>query len=155
MHEPTRNPSTSQPGPRPAAPVSRGHRRLLLLPALALAVACGVGLSVRGATGTAGPGREITLVARDMAFYLPDDPTPNPRLVLMQGERVALTLRNDDPGMAHDFAVEGPGPLDRASKLIESGESDRIEFTVPATVGEFDYLCSIHPRMMRGIVEVR
>ena len=133
----------------------RGRGRLLILPALVLAVACGVGLSVRGATGAAGPRREITLVARDMAFYLLDDPTPNPRLVLQAGERVSLTLRNDDPGMAHDFAVEGPGPLERASRLIESGDSDRLEFTVPATTGEFDYLCSIHPRMMRGIVEVR
>ena len=150
MHEQTRFSPTTH-----GARSSRGRRRLLILPVLAVAFACGVGLSVRGATGPAGPRHEITLVARDMAFYLPGDPTPNPRLLLRVGEQVRLTLRNDDPGMAHDFAVEGPGPLERASKMIESGDSDRLDFTVPATPGEFDYLCSIHPRMMRGVVEVR
>ena len=128
-------------------------RLWLLFPVLGLAVACGVGLSARSSTQ---PVREITLIARDMTFFLGDDPTPNPRLVLQHGEQVRLVLRNDDPGMTHDFAMQGPGRLERASRLIESGDSDRIEFTVPDSArGEYDYLCSSHPRMMRGVVEVR
>ena len=57
-----------------------------------------------------------------------------------------LTLRNEDRGMDHDFAVEGPRPLDRATKLLASGASDRIDFVAPDRTGEYDYLCSLHPR---------
>jgi Copper binding proteins, plastocyanin/azurin family len=146
------NHTTTFPTSPTTAPWRGGRRALLFLPILGFAVACGVGLSVRTAKG---PTRELTLVARDMKFYLAGDPTPNPRLVLRQGELVRVTLQNDDPGMAHDFAVQGAGRLDRASRMIDAGDSDRIEFTVPKVSGEYDYLCSSHPQMMRGIVEVR
>ena len=45
------------------------------------------------------PAREITLVARDMAFYLesdPDDAEPDDRV--KAGERVRIVLRNEDAG---------------------------------------------------------
>ena len=55
--------------------------------------------------------REITLVARDMAFYLSEQTQagPNPTLQLKVGEQVRIVLRNQDPWYrAHlrDQAVE-------------------------------------------------
>jgi plastocyanin len=126
-----------------------GRRRALALPLLALAVACGVGLSVRAAARP--EPRTITLVARGMAFYVPGQTAPNPRLVVGRGEELRFVLRNEDPGMAHDFAALG-----KATKLLkDAGEAAELTLRAPATAGEHDYLCSLHPRMMRGLLEVR
>lgn len=127
----------------------RGRRRLLALPLLALAVACGVGLSVRAAARP--EPRTITLVARGMAFHVPGQTEPNPRLVVERGEELRFVLRNEDPGMAHDFAALG-----KATKLLkEAGEAAELTLRAPATAGEHEYLCSLHARMMRGPLEVR
>ncbi len=51
--------------------------------------------------------REITLVTRDMAFYLEGGTVPNPTIRLDAGEEVRFILRNLDPGIAHNLAIEG------------------------------------------------
>src|SRR5688572_4840323 len=52
------------------------------------------------------PTREVTLVAKGMAFYLESDlETPNPTIEVKAGERVRVVLRNQDRGLTHDFAV--------------------------------------------------
>jgi FtsP/CotA-like multicopper oxidase with cupredoxin domain len=40
------------------------------------------------------PAREITLVARGMAFYLENGDLPNPTITVKPGERVRIMLRN-------------------------------------------------------------
>lgn len=115
--------------------------------ATALALwAAGVGLDA------APEAREVRLVARDMAFYLPGGDLPNPTLRLAAGERVRIVLENDDPGMMHDLVAQGLGV---ATPLIERGGTAGVELRVPGTPGTHEYLCSLHPVLMRGLVEVR
>jgi plastocyanin len=98
------------------------------------------------------PAREIVLVARDMAFYLDDEPyTPNPRLRVRPGERVRLVLRNDDRGYTHDVAVPAAGA---ATPLLDWRGTGRITFMAPAVPGTYDYVCQPHALMMRGVLEV-
>ena len=113
-------------------------------------VAAGLGLE---AGSEARPeAREVRLVARDMAFYLPGDDTPNPTLRLAAGERVRIVLENADPGMMHDLVAAGLGV---ATPLVERGGSAGVELRLPGTPGTHEYLCSLHPVLMRGLVEVR
>ncbi len=127
----------------------RSRRRLLALPLLALILACGVGLSVRAAARP--EARTITLVARGMAYYLPGQSAPNPRLVVECGEDLRIVLRNEDPGMAHDFSALG-----KSTRLLkEAGETAELTLRAPRAPGEHQYLCSLHPRLMRGLLQVR
>jgi plastocyanin len=120
---------------------------------LALAVAGGLALSARTArqSGPAGP-RDITLTARDMAFYLPGDSTPNPTIVVARGEKVRLTLVNQDLGMRHDFAVAA---LDLSTETLDKvGETTTLEFEAPDEPGRQEYVCSFHEQMMKGVLRV-
>ncbi|MEO6192765.1 MAG: plastocyanin/azurin family copper-binding protein [Thermoanaerobaculia bacterium] len=100
--------------------------------------------------------RELTLIARGMAFYLPGDPTPNPRLIARRGEELRITLRNEDRGMAHDLAVASrSGERKSTPVLREAGETAELTLRAPGEPGEYDYLCTRHARMMRGVLEVR
>ncbi|MEA2559267.1 MAG: hypothetical protein QOH06_771 [Acidobacteriota bacterium] len=128
---------------------SRPARIRLLLPLLGLALACGVGLSAR--TNSREESRVINLTARGMAFYLAGDPTPNPTLILRRGERVRLTLTNQDRGMTHDFAVES---LDVATRALRRTGTDSLVFEAPEKPGESEYVCTYHARMMKGTLKV-
>jgi plastocyanin len=98
------------------------------------------------------PTREITLVAKGMAFYLESDlNTPNPTLEVKAGERVRVVLRNQDRGLTHDFAVPAVGAV---SKDINWNESGEVVFEVPETPGTYEYVCRPHFLMMRGIIRV-
>ncbi|MFL6199641.1 MAG: hypothetical protein ACJ76J_10720 [Thermoanaerobaculia bacterium] len=121
-------------------------RKILWL-GLALAC-CGVGLARSNAREEP---RVINLTARDMAFYLAGDPTPNPTLVLRHGEKVRLTLTNEDRGMTHDFAVES---LDVATRALRRTGTDSLVFEAPQRPGESAYVCTYHARMMRGVLKV-
>jgi plastocyanin len=94
------------------------------------------------------PAREITLVARGMAFYLESDPaTPNPAIEVKAGERVRVVLRNQDRGFTHDFAVPASGA---ALGAITWNQAASVTFTVPAEPGIYEYTCRPHFLMMRG-----
>lgn len=125
-----------------------------LATALALvAVGLGGGLDLRPeARPEARPEpREVRLVARNMAYYLPGEETPNPTLRFTVGERVRIVLENADPGMAHDVVAPGLG---LATPLIAGGARTGVELRMPARPGTHEYLCSLHPVLMRGWVEV-
>lgn len=95
--------------------------------------------------------REIRLVARDMTFYLEGEDIENPVIQLRSGERVRVTLRNEDAGMTHNFAVKALGLAMDPLK----GEGVRsIQFRVPRRPGLYQYLCRPHAQMMSGILEV-
>lgn len=98
------------------------------------------------------PAREVTLVAKGMAFYVEgDSDTPNPTIVVKAGEHVRIVLRNDDRGMTHDFAVPA---IDVAMDAIDWNERGEVTFDVPASPGTYEYACRPHLLMMRGLVRV-
>jgi len=98
------------------------------------------------------PTTEITLVAKGMAFYLEGEPsTPNPTLAVKAGERVRIVLRNEDRGMAHDFAVPA---VAAAMNLVDWDRSGEVTFDVPDTPGTYEYVCRPHRLMMRGTIRV-
>jgi plastocyanin len=88
-----------------------------------------------------------------MAFYLPGSDAPNPTLRVAAGERVRVTVVNDDPGVKHDLAVAAlkltieplaTTPGSRGSAVLEA----------PALPGRYPYVCTFHAQMMRGVLEV-
>ena len=98
------------------------------------------------------PSREIVLVARGMAFYLEGEPAaPNPAIRVAAGETVRVVLRNEDRGMTHDFAVPSLG---ESLDGLDWNETDDVVFDVPATPGEYEYVCRPHMLMMRGRIVV-
>jgi plastocyanin len=98
------------------------------------------------------PSREITLVAKGMAFYLESDlTTPNPTLEIKAGERVRITLRNQDRGITHDLAVPA---LRKAVDQLTWNESDDVTFSAPRQPGTYQYECQPHRLMMRGTIRV-
>ena len=98
------------------------------------------------------PTREITLVAKGMAFYLESDlKTPNPTLDIKAGERVRITLRNQERGIIHDFAVP---VLKKSVDQLGWNESDEVTFTAPKQPGTYQYECQPHRLMMRGTIRI-
>lgn len=95
--------------------------------------------------------REIALVARNMAFYVEGDTTPNPTLRFKANERVRVTLKNADPGMTHNFAIEAWGVT--TPHLRDEGPVS-IEFHVPPRNARYEYICAPHAQTMRGIIEI-
>jgi heme/copper-type cytochrome/quinol oxidase subunit 2 len=96
--------------------------------------------------------REVTLIARGMTFVLADElDVPNPVIVLAAGQRVRLVLRNEAPGLLHDFRI----PAWRVQLTqIRAGETAEVTFTVPNQPGRYEYLCRPHAELMKGVVEV-
>jgi plastocyanin len=132
--------------------LGRHTRFARLFIGLAGAAALGIGALLPLAAGSreAAP-REIVLVARDMAFYLDGAGGENPTLRVRAGEQVRLVLRNEEPGVTHDFAV---ADWKVATRRLQGRERDTVMFRVPDTRGRHEYLCNPHASMMRGIIEV-
>jgi plastocyanin len=103
------------------------------------------------ASGTPRAPREIVLVARDMSFNLEGAETVNPTLRVKPGEEIRLVLRNEEPGVTHDFSIAG---WNVATRRLQARERDAVVFRVPETTGRYEYLCNPHASMMRGIIEV-
>jgi plastocyanin len=99
-----------------------------------------------------GTPRDVVVLARGMTFVLADNADmPNPVIPLRAGERVRLVLRNEAPGLLHDFAIPA---WDVQTDQIRAGQSTEVTFTVPTTPGRSEYLCRPHAKMMNGFVEV-
>ena len=95
--------------------------------------------------------REITLVARGMAFYLENGDLPNPTITVKPGERVRVVLRNEERGIRHDFAVPG---LRAALDPLGWNESGAVIVDAPDAPGLYEYWCRPHKMMMRGKIVV-
>ena len=126
-------------------------RNLSILTGLFLLVAMAV--TVWAFTGRAGDEREVTLHARGMAFYFPGSDAPNPTLRVAAGERVRVTVVNDDPGVKHDLAMEKLG-VAIAPLAVTVGSQSSATFEAPALPGRYPYVCTFHSQMMRGMLEV-
>ena len=125
-------------------------KRIGLLSVLMIVVVSATGV-VLASIAQGAVSREITIVAKNMVFSVPSLETSgevNPTITVRRGQRVTITLRNDDAGMLHDLVIEG---LDVRLEVVSCGETTRLTFTVPREPGEYVYLCSFHPRRMRGV----
>ena len=120
--------------------------------ALAVLFLAVVAMTVR-AVVTEDPVREITLHARDMAFYLPGDATPNPTLRVTAGEELRFTVINDEPGVQHDLAVEAAG-LVIGPLPVQAGSQASGAALAPQVPGRYPYVCELHAKMMRGTLVV-
>ena len=98
------------------------------------------------------PRREVTLVVKNMAFYLEDDLTrPNPTIEVKAGERVRVVVKNQDRGLTHDFAVPA---IDTAMKQLTWNQTGHVTFDVPDKPGDYEYVCQPHRLMMKGTIRV-
>lgn len=101
---------------------------------------------------TTSPAREITLIAKDMAFYVESDmKTANPIIEAKAGETIRIVLLNRDRGIIHDFAVPA---VDAATERIDWNERDAVTFEVPDEPGTYEYVCRPHLLMMKGRLRV-
>jgi plastocyanin len=97
--------------------------------------------------------RQITLVARNMAFYLGTDGNmANPTLEARPGETLRIVLVNRDRGITHDLAVPVTGA---ATKRLTWNAQDEIIFDVPDKPGTYEYVCRPHALMMKGRIVVK
>lgn len=97
------------------------------------------------------PVHEIRLVARDMAYYADGKGAPNPTLTVARGEQVRIVLRNEDPGMIHDFAVPS---WNAVTRRLAAGEETVLQFNAPEQPGLGTYSCTPHGELMRGTIRV-
>ncbi len=86
-----------------------------------------------------------------MTFRQADPANPsrwldNPTLRVRTGETIELVLRNRDAGMKHDLTI---AELGLKTRMTYFGATVVLRFTAPQP-GTYIYLCSIHPRLMRG-----
>lgn len=101
---------------------------------------------------TASRAREVTLVARDMAFYRDGDgKTANPVIEARAGETIRVVLVNRDRGIRHDFAVPA---VEASTDALEWNEQGDVTFQVPDEPGTYDYVCRPHLLMMKGTLRV-
>ena len=90
---------------------------------------------------------EIRVVAKNMTYYADGAAEPNPPILLVPGEQVRVTFRNDDRGMSHDFGIPGFGV---GSGLVEYGTEKSFVFKVPDRPSTVTYICTPHSAMMFG-----
>lgn len=126
------------------------------------------------------PPREVTITSNDaMQFNLKE-------IAAKPGETIRLTLKHvgkmPKTAMGHNWVLVKPMtpaefnafamacapkapvylPDDRSAvlahtKILGGGESDTIEFTVPAEAGDYPFLCTFpgHFAMMKGVLKVK
>ena len=120
---------------------------------IVLAVLCVAAVMLPGIVSSREEGpRTVTLVVRNMTYYLEGIETPNPSLKFAAGEQVRLTLRNEDPGMSHDFNIRS---WDVGTKILDGKGQDTVTFRVPSrSHGPITYTCTPHSAMMSGTIVV-
>jgi len=59
-------------------------------------------------------------------------------------------------GFKKGWLPESPDIL-HATKLLEKGETQELEFTAPTEAGDYPFICTFpgHAGIMRGVIEVR
>jgi plastocyanin len=107
-------------------------------------------LAILPIVGAAEP-REIIITAREMAFYTPGLAEENPTIHVVPGERVRLTLVNEDEGFDHDLVVSD---WKTGIDAIRGRGRASIVLQAPDQPGRTTYICTLHSSMMKGTIEV-
>lgn len=90
---------------------------------------------------------QISLTAEGREFFFEGDATPNPDIVVQEGDTVEVTLCVT--GGSHDWTVD---EFDAATDMVNEGdECSTVEF-VADEVGEFEYYCSVGNHREEGMV---
>ena len=102
------------------------------------------------------------------------------KLTAKAGSKITINFKNNSAskGMTHNFVLVKPGKLDSVlaasiaagpdkgwvadsadviakGKLIDAGESEKIEFTAPTEPGDYPFVCTFPGHAtMRGILKV-
>lgn len=73
----------------------------------------------------------------------------NPPIRLRPGTNVTVEFRNDGPDQPHN--IHFGAPIDRQTAVLDPGESETLQFTVPDdATGEAEYWCD--PHRQQGMV---
>ena len=91
--------------------------------------------------------RDVTVVVKNMTYYVDGGAEPNPPLRFFPGEQVRLTLKNEDKGMQHDFRIPD---WEVGIGSVEWSTEKTTTFRVPASAGPVTYVCTPHAAMMSG-----
>lgn len=117
-----------------------------LLLTIAIAATCAPGVLAADTSPAAPqPGvQKFTIVAVQIGttkFWLPST------IIVHQGEKVVLTLKNDIPGAEdrHGFSIPGYNITD----VIKRGEPKTVSF-VASRAGTFPYICQLHAAHVGG-----
>jgi plastocyanin len=94
--------------------------------------------------------RDIVIVAKQMSFVAAGGGS-NPTIHVHAGERIRITLVNQDAGVDHDLAVPA---WSVATRVLEGNGEASVVFRVPERTGTTTYICSLHQSMMTGTIEV-
>ncbi len=88
----------------------------------------------------------VSVLIDDVKFWLPST------IVVNQGDRVKLTLKNQVPGadVTHGFTIPGYN----IAEVITRGQPKTITF-VADKAGVFPYYCQLHPAHVGGQLIVR
>jgi plastocyanin len=106
-------------------------------------------INIGDGTVDAGPGVvevvEAVIVGQDLSFDVTE-------LEVGVGEELVVTFDNRDVGVPHDFHVRGPG-VDVATEIVVGPvvQTLTVSFAEP---GQYEYVCDVHPDMMRGTIIV-
>jgi plastocyanin len=126
-----------------------------IITALPAAVLLGIGMfylfrapagkpqEAAAAAAIAPPG-PITEIATDNKFS-------QTRLTVIAGQQYTLTLTNQGQSI-HNWnlkGVTGPNGQEFKTNLLQPGQSETIQFTVPQP-GEYQFICDVHPTEMVG-----
>ena len=95
--------------------------------------------------------RQLTLVTRDMAFYLDGLNIPNPVLTMHPGETVRVILRNEDVGFNHNFEIPA---WNRVIQTPKKNSFESILIEAPKLPGRYEYICGPHSALMHSFIEV-
>jgi len=93
--------------------------------------------------------REIHIVAKDMAYRVDGVTGTNPALRFTPGEKVRVSLKNEDKGMQHDFSIPAWGIT---SGVVEWPSEKAVTFQVPRGNDGVAYVCTPHSAMMAGAI---
>ena len=109
---------------RPDVGVYYTMKRIRLISVLMIVVVGAAGV-VLASMAQGAVSREITIVAKNMAFVVESPESlgqGNPTITVKRGQKITITLRNDDAGMLHDLLIEG---LDVRLEAVSCGDRGR------------------------------
>lgn len=103
----------------------------------------GAGKGGGSAGSEVAPVTEVTIVSVGLDFDITTVYVP-------AGKPIRVTYDNRHKGVPHNVHVFGNG-LEAKTPVAPGVVVQELIFTAPA-VGRYDYICDVHPEMMKGIV---